>query len=266
MHWLPALLVFLIVLFCYIHVIRQRRISTDTNLLEVVLDNRENIDEIMHYRVPTKSYMESLNIVSPSVLLQDDHIGKDTPGVMTLDQSGNVIGDDNEICGHSFMLSPSQTGAIGDFIHNVDSYFSPYSCLHKTFEVIQTGKNTLNTRVMEYTGTRCILFCLTGSAKINMEVPEVNSKNAVSERDSRTNTCYVNHTIDPVLQVNSDKDSLVIVPSRWLFSLDLEPSTTILIAKYRCFSNCLANSIELMEDLWYRYKPSDIKINRTCFQ
>ena len=266
MHWLPALLVFLIVLFCYIHAVRQRRISSDTNLLEVVIDNRENIDEIMHYRVPTKSYMESLNIVSPSVLVEEEHIGKDTPGVVSLDQSGNVVSEDKETVAHSFMLSPSQSGAIGDFIKNIDSYFSPYSCLHKTFEVIQSDKTAMCTRVSQYTGSRCILFCLTGTAKINMEVPDTNSTGMVSERDSRTNTCYVNHTIEPVLQVNSDKDTLVIVPSRWLFSLDMEPNTTILIAKYRCFSNCLANSFELMEDLWYRYKPSDVEITRTYFQ
>ena len=256
MHWLPSLFIFLVVFFCYIHVIRQKFVSRDTNLLEIGLMDRSSIDDIMHYRVPVKSSMESIGLTTPSILLDLESVDFSRSSVLKFDASGQTVNDVSSNCiAQSFMLSPSNEGKTGDFVREINSYFSPYSCVNSSYEILATDKSGMTTRVITFTGSREIVFCLKGEVVVKMAIPDSDVVMAGLARDQRTSASYSDPPLTNPISVNLSQNGLAMIPCQWSHTIDMMPNSIILIARYRCFTNIIANCNEISEDLWRKYKP-----------
>ena len=142
-------------------------------------------------------------------------------------------------------------------MREINSYFSPYSCVSSSYEILATKKSDMTTRVISFTGSREIVFCLKGQARVTMAIPDSEAQPTDVLRDNRTNTSYLSTTLREPISVGLTEGGISLVPSQWVHTIELSSNSIVLIARYRCFTNTIANCPELSEDLWQRYKPRD---------
>ena len=266
MPYLLELIIFLIVLFLYIHVNYHIKTSNDPEIYEYNETSKEKLEEMCDLKQPVIICRDILDLNIKNlpinniykdydILIRDveeEELDKllhlplnyeDSEKLFNNDDKGQYISEQNE----NFI---KETGLI-KIIQNKDKFFRPP--LHSNcFYDILMGSNNSHTPLRYEINYRNYIYVSSGTCKIKMIAPD-NIQNLYPIMD------YVNFefrsSINPwkvqsefanefrrikVIDIELQEGQTLFVPAYWFYSIKFNNSTKLITMKYRNYFNIVS--------------------------
>ncbi len=279
---LLIILIFIIVLFFYLHIIYHLKKSNDLEVYEINEPTKNELEEICNYRQPVIFYYNSnlsedinneqiitkyssfdLNVrnVKNNNTEQEMYIPykvKDLFSVFENDKEGKYITENNE----DFI---SETGMIKYLKYN-DLLLRPYFMLNNNYDLLSGSKNT-RTPFRYNLYYRNFIYVLDGNVKIKLSPPNsskyLNEINDYDNYEFRTDidVWNDNEKIDKIkfLEVNLKKNQIIYIPSYWWYSIEYETKSLLINYSYDTYMSMLSITPNI---LLYYLQAQNIKIKK----
>ncbi len=279
---LLIILIFIIVLFFYLHIIYHLKKSNDLEVYEINEPTKNELEEICNYRQPVIFYYNSnvsedinneqiitkyssfdLNVrnVKNNNTEQEMYIPykvKDLFSVFENDKEGKYITENNE----DFI---SETGMIKYLKYN-DLLLRPYFMLNNNYDLLSGSKNT-RTPFRYNLYYRNFIYVLDGNVKIKLSPPNsskyLNEINDYDNYEFRTDidVWNDNEKIDKIkfLEVNLKKNQIIYIPSYWWYSIEYDTKSLLINYSYDTYMSMLSITPNI---LLYYLQAQNIKIKK----
>ena len=279
---LLIILIFIIVLFFYLHIIYHLKKSNDLEVYEINEPTKNELEEICNYRQPVIFYYNSnvsedinneqiitkyssfdLNVrnVKNNNTEQELYIPykvKDLFSVFENDKEGKYITENNE----DFI---SETGIIKYLKYN-DLLLRPYFMLNNKYDLLSGSKNT-RTPFRYNLYYRNFIYVLDGNVKIKLSPPDsskyLNQINDYDNYEFRTDidVWNDNEKIDKIkfLEVNLKKNQIIYIPSYWWYSIEYDTKSLLINYSYDTYMSMLSITPNI---LLYYLQAQNIKIKK----
>ena len=279
---LLIILIFIIVLFFYLHIIYHLKKSNDLEVYEINEPTKNELEEICNYRQPvifdynsnlsedinneqiiTKYSSFDLNVrnVKNNNTEQELYIPykvKDLFSVFENDKEGKYITENNE----DFI---SETGIIKYLKYN-DLLLRPYFMLNNNYDLL-SGSNNTRTPFRYKLYYRNFIYVLDGNVKIKLSPPNsskyLNQINDYDNYEFRTDidVWNDNEKIDKIkfLEVNLKKNQIIYIPSYWWYSIEYETKSLLINYSYDTYMSMLSITPNI---LLYYLQAQNIKIKK----
>tara|TARA_B100000530_G_C15918319_1_gene472181 strand:- start:343 stop:1206 length:864 start_codon:yes stop_codon:yes gene_type:complete len=279
---LLIILIFIIVLFFYLHIIYHLKKSNDLEVYEINEPTKNELEEICNYRQPvifdynsnlsedinneqiiTKYSSFDLNVrnVKNNNTDQELYIPykvKDLFSVFENDKDGKYITENNE----DFI---SETGIIKYLKYN-DLLLRPYFMLNNNYDLL-SGSNNTRTPFRYKLYYRNFIYVLDGNVKIKLSPPNsskyLNQINDYDNYEFRTDidVWNDNEKIDKIkfLEVNLKKNQIIYIPSYWWYSIEYETKSLLINYSYDTYMSMLSITPNI---LLYYLQAQNIKIKK----
>jgi len=279
---LLIILIFIVVLFFYLHIIYHLKKSNDLEVYEINEPTKNELEEICNYRQPVIFYYNSnlsedinneqimtkyssfdLNVrnVKNNNTEQEMYIPykvKDLFTVFENDTEGKYITENNE----DFI---SETGIIKYLKYN-DLLLRPYFMLNNSYDLLSGSKNT-RTPFRYNLYYRNFIYVLDGNVKIKLSPPNsskyLNQINDYDNYEFRTDIDVwdVNEKIDKIkfLEVNLKKNQIIYIPSYWWYSIEYDTKSLLINYSYHTYMSMLSITPKI---LLYYLQAQNIKIKK----
>jgi len=279
---LLIILIFIIVLFFYLHIIYHLKKSNDLEVYEINEPTKNELEEICNYRQPvifhynsnvsedinneqiiTKYSSFDLNVrnVKNNNTEQEMYIPykvKDLFTVFENDKEGKYITENNE----DFI---SETGIIKCLKYN-DVLLRPYFMLNNRYDLL-SGSNKTRTPFRYNLYYRNFIYVLDGNVKIKLSPPNsskyLNEINDYDNYEFRTDidVWNDNEKIDKIrfLEVNLKKNQIIYIPSYWWYSIQYDTKSLLINYSYDTYMSMLSITPNI---LLYYLQAQNIKIKK----
>ena len=279
---LLIILIFIIVLFFYLHIIYHLKKSNDLEVYEINEPTKNELEEICNYRQPvifdynsnlsedinneqiiTKYSSFDLNVrnVKNNNTEQELYIPykvKDLFSVFENDKEGKYITENNE----DFI---SETGIIKYLKYN-DLLLRPYFMLNNNYDLL-SGSNNTRTPFRYKLYYRNFIYVLDGNVKIKLSPPNsskyLNQINDYDNYEFRTDidVWNDNEKIDKIkfLEVNLKKNQIIYIPSYWWYSIEYDTKSLLINYSYDTYMSMLSITPNI---LLYYLQAQNIKIKK----
>lgn len=268
MNIIIIILIFVTVLFIYLHVFFHLKTSNDLELYEFNNISKERLEEICDLRQPIKFdydtdsfknlIMENIvkNYSSFDIKLRDtslDNLKSELYLPITLEKGINVLNNDNN---KKFISENNQefleeTSLIKSFKTN-DEFFRPNMLARQKYDIIMGSKNS-STPLRYNNNYRTYFMVLKGKIKIKLTPPKSNKYiHPINDYDNYEFRSPLNiwniqeeykNDFNKIkfLEVDLEPGNIIYIPAYWWYSIQiLQENTSILSFKYRTYMNNVA--------------------------
>ena len=275
MYILLNILIFLIILFLYIHINFHLTTSNYLEIYEIKFLSKENFEELCNLKQPLlikdlifnndntidDFYIDNIvkNYGNFDINLYNKE-NKKIPIYLELNKATNIFNNDNSgnyfsEHNNNFLLESS----LAKKLSNIDKILRPYGLININYDIIIGSVNSYNN--FKYTlNTRNFLYLLDGEVEITLTLPN-NKKYLHIEKDSLNNEFYSNIDIYNIInnflkdynkikfmKINLKKGELLYIPSYWFYSIKfLVCDSIILNFKYDTYMNTLSILPEIIQ-------------------
>ena len=279
---LLIILIFIIVLFFYLHIIYHLKKSNDLEVYEINEPTKNELEEICNYRQPVifdynsnvsedinneqiimkySSFDLNVRNVKNNNTDQELYIPykvKDLFSVFENDKDGKYITENNE----DFI---SETGIIKYLKYN-DLLLRPYFMLNNNYDLL-SGSNNTRTPFRYKLYYRNFIYVLDGNVKIKLSPPNsskyLNQINDYDNYEFRTDidVWNDNEKIDKIkfLEVNLKKNQIIYIPSYWWYSIEYDTKSLLINYSYDTYMSMLSITPNI---LLYYLQAQNIKIKK----
>jgi len=277
MNYFFNILIFLMVLFLYIHIAAQLKTSEDLEIYEMDYTNNQNLQEICELKQPvlfdfkpiSPTFYENITSdfieehASQDVIVKDiqdyDHVAdsvdsivlsaESATGLMKTDTRSRYFTENN----HEFI---EETSAYEQFYEN-DSLLKPMFSVVTKYDIMFGSDNTY-TPLRYHTDSRRFISTQSGKIKVKM-TPWKSTKYLYPNRDfhnyefwSPVNIWKPNakyrKELDKMkfLEFDVEPGYVLYIPSYWWYSIQFsEPDTLATSFQYNTIINCVSNARNL---------------------
>jgi hypothetical protein len=269
MNLIYPILIFVIVIFFYIHIINEYKVSEDLEVYEIdyqsngVLQDACEIKQPVIFERPSKINFPSLESFKQTVVIKDLH---------DYNNNDNISVDSIELPCSSFLQlaqndlsrryfsENNQTfideSGLGKIFQSLDKELKPKNVFSTKHDIL-LASNGVCTPFRYHTDSRRFIQLIQGSAKIKMTskkyskyLDEIKDYENLEFR-SPINVWNINEESTPIdkiqfIEFDIPCGSIVFIPSFWWFSIKYNESNTIILeCRYSNISNKLAFGFDL---------------------
>ena len=251
-----AVLVFVVVLFLYLHIAHQRRAVEDTEINILDVQTSAILDEVCELRVPYVFERDVSSLCNAGLqrklLLNADS----SEFVKAYDLSGtelvssmkpwstfcDSIKKQTGICISDRIQWPLDQWKVEPSISNYERFWKPYMNVNGN-RFLTIGSEGSRTLYRSSSHGRQFLTCLDGVVKIMLLSPGNGNRGDSSEDEEggRVYQRHVSHTTDQSLVVTVRRGQVVCVPPYWWYSIQIGGGGLLLETKYRSLANVVAH-------------------------
>ena len=243
MVYLATILVFVLVVFFYMHINHQRKIVNDKEVATLNINSSRVLDEVCELRVPflfTRNVndFQSIGLQYNDILLNDieDYIYvNEVSGNTITKQMKNWKWLKSNLDSKSVCTCPSQllNHSMFDKINRkYETFWTPYMNVHAESKII-VGNNGGTEGYTQSTACRRFLTCLDGTAEIRLVLPDTMNKRSTDDFSLIRPTDYVKVLLKP--------GDIISIPPYWWIAILTNDKTVIMEQNYRSIINIFAN-------------------------
>ena len=253
---LSAVLVFVVVLFLYLHITHQRRVVEDTEINILDVQTSTILDEVCELRVPYVFERDVSGLCNAGLQRKPMLNVDSSEFIKAYDMSGtelissmkpwstfcDSIKKQNAICISDRIQWPLDQWKFGPSISNYELFWKPYMNVNGS-HFLTIGSEGSRTLYRSSSHGRQFLTCLDGVVKITLLSPGNGDRGDSSEDEEggRVYQRYVGHLTDRSLVVTVKKGQVVCVPPYWWYSIQIGEGGLVLEMKYRSLANVVAH-------------------------
>tara|TARA_A200000113_G_scaffold225942_1_gene248908 strand:+ start:3264 stop:4106 length:843 start_codon:yes stop_codon:yes gene_type:complete len=243
MVYLATILVFVLVVFFYMHINHQRKIVNDKEIATLNINSSRVLDEVCELRVP---FLFSRNVVdfqSIGLNYEDVKLNETGDYIYVNEVSGNTI--TKQMKSWKWLVSNLDSNAIStappqlvnhsmfDKINRkYKTFWSPYMSVHDDSRII-IGNNRGTEGYTQSSACRRYVTCLDGTAEIRLVLPDTIDKRSTNDFSTIGPDDYVKVVLKP--------GNVVSIPPYWWTAILTSEKTVIMEQNYRSIINILAN-------------------------
>jgi hypothetical protein len=266
MNGIYPFVVFLVVIFLYIHIISEYKVSEDLEVYEMDYKTNSNLQETCDVRqpvifeLPTRISFPSLETFKQPIMIKDlkDYSDVDKISVDSVelpcstyiqliknDASSSYFSENN----HAFI----DESGLGKIFTELDVYLKPNNVLSTKHDIL-IAKDGVCTPFRYHTDSRRFLYVANGLVKIKMTSKKyskyLNEIKDFENLEFRSQTDVWNNSamLDKIQFIEFDIQcgQVVYIPSFWWYSIKYyAPDTLLLECKYSSIANKVAFSFDL---------------------
>jgi hypothetical protein len=275
MNFFISFLIFLIILFLYIHIIHQLKTSQDMEIYEMDYNTNAQLQEVCNVKQPVLFEFQSVypelfeNLTKEEIFskygscdikIKDnrDYNGTETVDyvVLSLQSSQNLV--DSDAGSHYFSENNEElideTGLISVY-KDLDAYLKPSFTLQTKYDIMFGSPNT-ETPLRYHLNYR--QFFIVKSGKIHIKMTPMKSKKylkPIKDYDNYEFRSPINvwnpqpeylHEMDKLkfLEFDVYAGHVLYIPAYWWYSIKYsnEKDTMIYVSTYNSIMNCIAHS------------------------
>lgn len=254
MNILFRIIIFIIVLFFYIHINFHYKFSNDLELYDINAPTKDRINEICDLKQPVTFYFQNdnINIITSKYLLDNYksfnlNLKDNSLNTITITTKNFFEGKYNNISKNNYDYLQETT--IIDKLKSNDSFLRPNMLFNFYYDII-IGNKSNNTDLIYEINYRNYFLLTEGKAKIKL-IPPKNKKYLNIDFDyenmvfiSDTNVWNNENILEKIkyLEIDLQKNTIINIPAYWLYTIQiLEDKTTIINFKYQTYMNSLSN-------------------------
>jgi hypothetical protein len=231
MIFILQIIIFLIIVFIYLHIKFQLKINNNLEIYEIDYDTNENLQKVCDLKLPVIFNVKNIGFVEfPSELTEEQtkmeinvKDNTDNSNVKMSYNAANTLMSSNEKYysndNNDFLL---KSDLISDFKKN-DTFLCPPLIVERDYDLIIGNKNGF-IKTQNHTADRKYLFVKNGNIKIIMGVI---SDDVEKENEKKT------------LSVNVMEGNVINIPTHWYYKIFFEENTEIMSYTYKSIINII---------------------------
>ena len=243
MVYLATILVFVLVVFFYMHINHQRKIVNDKEIATLNINSSRVLDEVCELRVPFLFSRNVSDFLSIGLRYSDIMLNDIEDYLYVNEISGNTITKQmknwkwlkSNLDSKAISSSPSQlvNHSMFDKINRkYETFWTPYMNVHTESKII-IGNNGGTEGYTYSTACRRFLTCIDGTAEIRLVLPD--------KIDKRTNNDFSLIGPSDYVKVSLKPGDIISIPPYWWSAVLTNDKTVIMEQNYRSIINIFAN-------------------------
>lgn len=266
------LIVFICVLFIYIHIQHQYKVSNDLEIYKVIPKTKDDIEDLMELRQPAQFYFDNRNLIdSLSLPSLEDNFGsyevshsngKKNKLTQVIQMMRNTDSKIDITMKNKDFLDETE---LYETICRGDDILRPPMCNGMDADLL-IGKRDITTPLMYHIHYRTILMNTFGDVEVIM-IPPKYAKYIQREMDYDTLSYVSEHNIwemNNETKIKAVRTALQVgeilyIPAYWFYSVRFTTTGSICRLSYFTYVGCIANWYSL---LIQKFRYMRLKINK----
>jgi len=238
MTFIVQIIIFLIIVFIYLHIKFQLKINNNLEVYEIDYETNENLQKVCDIKLPVIFNVKNIGFTDIPTELTDEHSKmeinvKDNTDETEVKMSYNtamvLINNNDKYYSSNNSDFIFKSNLIADYRKN-DKFLCPPLIIDRVYDYIVGNKNTIiNTQV--HTSDRQYIYVKNGNIRIIMGLSSEVVENCDEKNEKKS------------LTVNLLEGNIISIPSYWYYKIIFDEKSELMSYTYRSLINIVTTKV-----------------------